>query len=188
MNRLITSAVAASRWGQQVCRTVVRASSSASAKSSSMFDDQKFSNDDTQSRNRPYQNLFPWKDELQLAKLLIANIVFVDRGLIAINKPYGLGMHVAERQIPNAGGSKSERAVHQEMLSSEIVGSPRYCLADVLDYMAQLLNVQRLSLVKCKWSSAISKTKKCNYLIFPLGSSRSPGLVRRSAALHRIKV
>ena len=57
-------------------------------------------------------------------------------------------MHVAARELGDGIGSKSRA---QQMLNTEIYGSPRYCLAEVLDYLAQLIQVRQLHIVKSEF-------------------------------------
>lgn len=162
MNRLYTFSAASKCWKQLRFPVVYsvsgRAANSSSAAEHSLptFEDGKSSLDSEPKQNKqsnnPYRNLYPWKDEVQLAKLLAANIVFVDRGLIAINKPFGLGMYAADNQALLHSAQQKQ----QGSLTSELFGSPRYCLAEVLDYLSQLLNVNQLSIVKCKcWKNKI---------------------------------
>lgn len=102
-------------------------------------------------KKTPYMNLFPWKNEVELAKQLAENIVFVDRGLIAISKPWGLGMHAAKRTV--FGGKSQAEAI----LASEVLGSSRFCLTDVLDYLAQILRVDQLHIVKSKCHNQVTE-------------------------------
>lgn len=106
-----------------------------------------FNNHSSSHSSNTYKNLFPWKNEVELAKLLVANIVYSDRGLIAISKPWGLGMHAVERSVGDSPGSKSRAA---QLLNTQVEINPRFCLAEVLDYMAQILQVRKLHIVKCK--------------------------------------
>ena len=91
-----------------------------------------------------YRNLFPWRNEVELAKMLASNIVHKDEttGLIAIVKPYGLPIH------PTSPPSSSDKHVHHSLLSA-VHGTPQFSIAQVLDYLAQILRVDRLFIVKC---------------------------------------
>ncbi|KAI2802467.1 hypothetical protein BLOT_009922 [Blomia tropicalis] len=97
------------------------------------------------SRINPYKNLFPWNNEVDLAKLLVKNIVYNKHGLIAISKPWGLPIHPSSvNQKPNT--------------MSKIYGDPLFCLHEVLEYVAQLIGVERLNLVKSAhrdWSGLV---------------------------------
>lgn len=84
-----------------------------------------------------YQNLFDWKNKIDFAKQLASNVVYKDDNLVAIVKPWGVGMHFSIANSPN-------------VLNSEVYGEPRFCVANVLDYLSQLLEMQNLKILKCK--------------------------------------
>ena len=100
---------------------------------------------------KPYRNLFPWKNEIELAKLLVNNIVYWNYGLIGIVKPYGLHMYDNNAQY-SPGTNTRNKYKAEQILNSGIVGSPRYNLTQVLDLIAQLIGVSKLHLVKCKFN------------------------------------
>lgn len=93
-----------------------------------------------------YKNLFPWKTEFELAKCLSDNVVYNDYNLVAISKPWGLCIH--KSNIYN--NYKNNPGLAEEQQNSMIVGQSKLAVADVLDLLAQFLNVSNLYIAKCK--------------------------------------
>lgn len=92
-----------------------------------------------------YRNLFDWNSQIDLAKLLAKNIVYNDYGLIAISKPWGLGIHKpADNVIDLKNPSNAE-----QILNNQIFGQPKYSIADVIDLFGQLMHLNHpLHIVK----------------------------------------
>ncbi|KAH9425842.1 hypothetical protein DERP_005061 [Dermatophagoides pteronyssinus] len=102
-----------------------------------------------------YRNLFDWNSQIDLAKLLAKNIVYNDYGLIAISKPWGLGIHKpADNVIDLKNPSNAE-----QILNNQIFGQPKYSIADVIDLFGQLMHLNHpLHIVKApdrRWSGLV---------------------------------
>ncbi|CAG2112005.1 unnamed protein product [Medioppia subpectinata] len=89
---------------------------------------------------RPYDQLFPWPSSLAaFSRYLADQVVYFDRQLLAISKPWGVGIHRPQATITDKNGHLLQMAYH---------GSPRYCIREALEPLAALMGVKRLTLVK----------------------------------------
>ncbi len=90
-------------------------------------------------RVHPFQNLYEWKSMKEFVEMLAQNIVYNDSNLIAISKPWGVGIHKPEVMITNK---------NSHLLFGAYSGSAKYCVNDSLELLSQLLNVKKLKFVK----------------------------------------
>lgn len=92
-----------------------------------------------------YQELYPWRTETELAKLLVSNVAYNEHGLVAVVKPTGLGIY---QPAAVTGSLKSKSSKGESLLARRLVGQPKFCIAQVLDYMAQMLRLPHLKITK----------------------------------------
>jgi 23S rRNA-/tRNA-specific pseudouridylate synthase len=75
----------------------------------------------------------------EFVEMLAQNIVYNDSNLIAISKPWGVGIHKSEVMITKK---------NSHLLLGVYSGSAKYCINDSLELLSQLLNVKKLKCVK----------------------------------------
>jgi 23S rRNA-/tRNA-specific pseudouridylate synthase len=91
------------------------------------------------SKVHPFRNLYEWKSMKEFVEMLAQNIVYNDSNLIAISKPWGVGIHKPEVMITNK---------NSHLLLGVYSGCAKYCVNDSLELLSQLLNVKKLKCVK----------------------------------------
>lgn len=81
-----------------------------------------------------YQNIFPWRNINDFVDTIRKSIVYTseDRSLIAIHKPFGIGIYAAR--------DNNVTKQNQDKLYYRLNGSPKYCLQDALNPISQQLN------------------------------------------------
>ncbi|KAG8225385.1 hypothetical protein J437_LFUL016810 [Ladona fulva] len=99
----------------------------------------------TSGEEKPYTNLCPWKSKRELTEYLLRNTIYNENGLIALNKPYGLGI-----QPPSK--------LRDTRITTAIPNSENYTIAEVLPLLGNNYGVDRLMIVKSpeKYSSGIT--------------------------------
>ncbi|XP_003707989.1 pseudouridylate synthase RPUSD4, mitochondrial [Megachile rotundata] len=79
----------------------------------------------------PYKQIHPWKSMTEFSEDLLANIIFNEDGLVALNKPYGIkrdGVKVSAYGVPNA---------------------VNYTLTEAVPYISKHLGYPNLAIIKC---------------------------------------
>ncbi|KAI1286935.1 hypothetical protein HDE_10596 [Halotydeus destructor] len=96
----------------------------------------------------PYHNLYPWRSLTEFTDVLRNNIVYEDDKFVAINKPWGVGFHVASF-VPD-----KKKGYH---LLNETFGNPKFCIHDALRPLAEHLKSEELFIAKSndKYQSGI---------------------------------
>jgi 23S rRNA-/tRNA-specific pseudouridylate synthase len=87
----------------------------------------------------PYDQLFPWKSLTEFSQHLADNKVYFDGNLLAISKPWGVGIHKVNVNVTDKNSYLS---------TSFITGSPQYCLTDSIQHLCQIFNVKHLNICK----------------------------------------
>lgn len=87
----------------------------------------------------PYHNLFEWKSMREFTQMLANNVVYNDGNLIAICKPWGVGIHTSHVNINDR---------NSYLLNNTITGSSKYCISESLETLSQLIGVKKLKFVK----------------------------------------
>ena len=100
------------------------------------------------SSTHPFKNLYPWTSLDEFADYIERRVVFNDKNLIAIDKPWGIAYHKANKTL--------HKPYSFETLSL-IAGEPKFCLDDALSHLEERLEVEKLEYVKTidKYSSGI---------------------------------
>lgn len=96
----------------------------------------------------PFNLMYPWKNLEQFVDLLEKQIIYNDKNLIAIDKPWGVAYHKPNKTI--------YKPYSFETLSL-IPGEPRFCLNDALRILEERLEVEKLDYVKTidRYSSGV---------------------------------
>ena len=87
----------------------------------------------------PYKNMYHWKSLREFSQHLADSKVYFDGKLLAIVKPWGVGIHKVHVNV-------NERNSH--LAKCMVPGSPNYCVRDSLDHLCQLFDVNSLRIVK----------------------------------------
>ncbi|RWS29540.1 RNA pseudouridylate synthase domain-containing protein 3-like protein [Leptotrombidium deliense] len=87
----------------------------------------------------PYKRLFPWKSLTAFVDDLEKNVVYNDKAIVAINKPWGVGIHKAQVFVDKK---------RSNLLLSDVIGSSKYCIADAVDILAERLKCRELRITK----------------------------------------
>ncbi|KAI7688468.1 hypothetical protein SSS_00093 [Sarcoptes scabiei] len=104
-------------------------------------------------KQKLYQNLYNWNNDIDLVKLLASNIIYKKCGLIAISKPWGVGVNQGETLFRSNHPGYSE-----QLLNDQTFGECRTSVRDVLDLLGQYLNIPELHIIKAldrKWSGIL---------------------------------
>lgn len=86
--------------------------------------------------NHPYENMYPWRSLEQFAERLQAGIVYQDEDIVAIDKPWGVGIHKAHPTIT--------RQNSDHMMEAIKFGDPRFCVDDGLLILRDMLKCKDL--------------------------------------------
>lgn len=89
--------------------------------------------------SHPYKRLYPWRTLSEFVDVLEENIVYFDKKLLVINKPWGVGMYKPNPVI-------TEQTNYH--LYSEGFGEPKYCITNALDELGDRLNCQNLRIAR----------------------------------------
>lgn len=89
--------------------------------------------------NHIYRNLFPWKSLQDFVQVLLKNVIYNDGRMIAIAKPYGVGIHTPYFKATSRS---------KYLLESAILGDVKYCIKDGLKLLGEQLNVKNLQISK----------------------------------------
>lgn len=82
----------------------------------------------------PYVNLYPWGNSLAaFVDYLHANIIYQDNDILALNKPWGVGIHLQSPEIHKK---------NTYLLEMKSIGQPTYCLDDAIMELNAKLNVR----------------------------------------------
>lgn len=90
-----------------------------------------------------YSNIYPWRTLPQFVEQLVNTLAYKseDSSLIAIHKPFGVGVHNAK--------DENNKKQNQDKLSLLLQGSPKYSIDDALPHLTEALNLkQPLHVVK----------------------------------------
>ena len=87
----------------------------------------------------PFKHMYPWKTLSEFTDHLEENIIYNDGKLIAINKPWGVGIHKTNTVI-------TEKTNYRTF--SEDFGDPKFCVSNALDLLCERLLIQRLRFAK----------------------------------------
>ena len=83
----------------------------------------------------PYANLYPWGNSLTaFVDHLYNNIVYQDENILAIDKPFGVGIHLDEPTI---------HSKNSYILDMKTIGQPKYCLDDALPELESKLGLKK---------------------------------------------
>jgi 23S rRNA-/tRNA-specific pseudouridylate synthase len=78
--------------------------------------------------------LYPWGSSLAaFVDYLYANIIYQDDDIVALNKPWGVGIHLQHPEIHKK---------NSYLLDMESIGNPSFCLDDALGELDAKLNVR----------------------------------------------
>lgn len=96
----------------------------------------------------PFNVLYPWKTLTEFVDVLEQRIVYNDNKLIAIDKPWGVAYHKANKTLHKPYAFES---------LSLIPGEPKFCLNNALPMLEERLGVEKLQFVKLidRYSSGI---------------------------------
>lgn len=89
--------------------------------------------------NHIYRHLYPWKCLQDFVNVLLKNVVYNDGQLIAIAKPFGVGIHSPYLKV-------TSNIFH--LLDSAIFGDPKFCIKDGLKLLSKQLGVKKLQVTK----------------------------------------
>ena len=107
-------------------------------------------------KNHPYKCMYPWKTKKEFTDYLYENICFNDGKLIAIDKPWGVGIHRSELMVTK------QNANHITGASANV---PKYHIDEALDHLKTRLNFQEeLKVIKTidRFSSGIILLARVN--------------------------
>lgn len=85
--------------------------------------------------DHPYENLFSWRSLDQFVGRLEQGILFEDDNIVAIDKPWGVGIHNAHVTI------KKQTSYLMDTLH---FGDPRFCIDDALPLLCERLRTKKL--------------------------------------------
>lgn len=129
-----------------------------------------YSSNQNKSKIHPFNNLFPWTSLTEFVDVIEKRIVFNDGNLIAIDKPWGVAYHKANKTI--------YKPYSFETLSL-IRGEPKFCFDDALPSLEQRLNIDKLELIKSidRYSSGI--------ILFS-GNSKAKPSIRKALQTNKV--
>lgn len=107
-------------------------------------------------KNHPYKCMYPWKTKKEFTDYLYENICFNDGKLIAIDKPWGVGIHRSELMVTKQNSN------HITGASANV---PKYHIDEALDHLKTRLNFQEeLKVIKTidRFSSGIILLARVN--------------------------
>lgn len=112
------------------------------------FDQNEASDQRSARRIHPFNAMYPWANLKQFVDHLEKRIIFNDKNLIAIDKPWGVAYHKANKTL--------HKPYSFETLSM-IPGEPRFCMNDALPFLEERLQVEKLHYVKTidRYSSGV---------------------------------
>ncbi|XP_015783566.1 mitochondrial mRNA pseudouridine synthase RPUSD3 [Tetranychus urticae] len=117
-----------------------------------------------------YQRIYNWTHLDQFADHLLSKILLNDPETVCLAKPFGVGIYNAY-----------DKSNHPEKIEPKKFGDPRYCVNDVIDILANKLNVGRLSFAETQdriFSGIMVLSKS------PKGVERIKRSIKVSRALH----
>lgn len=89
--------------------------------------------------DHPFQQMFPWRSLEQFTKRIEDSILYQDDKIVAIEKPWGVGIHRPHPTI------KKQTEYLMEALS---FGDPRFCIDDALPFLQDNMRVKNLRTVR----------------------------------------